>query len=55
MGLRAAGDAELGEDAERRLPVVASRRDRPLSCTGLGEERMRKRLWENPVRFFGES
>ncbi len=36
---------------ESRFPDSA---DIALGWTGLGEGRMRKMLWENPVRFFGE-
>jgi predicted TIM-barrel fold metal-dependent hydrolase len=36
---------------ESRFPGSA---DIALGWTSLGEERMRKLLWENPVRFFGE-
>jgi predicted TIM-barrel fold metal-dependent hydrolase len=36
---------------ESRFPGSA---DVALGWTGLGEERLRKLVWENPVRFFGE-
>jgi predicted TIM-barrel fold metal-dependent hydrolase len=37
--------------AESRFPESA---DRVLAWKSLGDEAMRKLMWDNPVRFFGE-